>query len=334
MASFATITQVCDALLGKFIAKIVEVHNIEEEALTSLWNEIVESSTGVEPKKSKSKGKTKKSKKVEDDATEEVRSESESEEKPKNKKVEEESEPAGECQYVPKKGKNARKACGKKALVGKKMCSTHKKFELEEDAPEEKATQEEVPVEEPAKEEVTCIAEISRGANKGKKCGAKVKEGEYCSKHAKTAEKTVEKKEPVLPERKKKASGDDEEQPKKIVLLKHPKLKVFYHEETGLTFKSDKKKVVTGRIENDKIRELNKSDNDDIVKYGFAVDKPIETEFTDAINKIKEKISKKDIEELVEKDVEEVTEEMLEDDEPLEDEEPLEEEEILEEDDE
>lgn len=337
MASLITITQVCDKLLNTFIDKVSETHQISRDDLLSLWEEVV--SAGVGDVKAKKTKKTKKNK--------------EEEEEEKKEEVE-----AHTCQYVPKKGKAAGKACGKAVVKGKKMCSAHKKFESEsksEPKPSEEPSEEpsvepsaepsEEPSVEPSEEpsadeeqseqehEGKCIAVFARGAKKGETCGAKVKEGDYCSKHQKSGEKKHEKKEPVIPKRKKEEEKPKEEK-EKVVLRKHPKLNVIYHEDTGFVFKSEKEKVVTGRIVNGKIRKLNKHDNDEIIAYSFPVmkekDEPeVETEFTEAIKKI---TSKKEIEELAEKDVEEIAEEMIEEEAEEEPEEEAEEEYIEEDD--
>jgi hypothetical protein len=146
--------------------------------------------------------------------------------------------------------------------------------------PKEVVPKEVVPKEVVPKEVVpknnACAYVFTKGANAGEQCTCKPKDGAmYCSKHKKyesTEQKSAKK--PVLPVPKKSVVPVTKKVTppiKKInlVLLRNKKLDKFYHQETGLVFKSEQEKIVIGRIDDDSIVKLNEEDIDNCKKFGF-----------------------------------------------------------------
>jgi hypothetical protein len=146
--------------------------------------------------------------------------------------------------------------------------------------PKEVVPKEVVPKEVVPKEVVPknnmCVYIFTKGANAGEQCTCKPKDGAmYCSKHKKyegTEQKSAKK--TVLPVPKKSVVPV----PKKVtppikkpnlVLVRNKKLDKFFHQETGLVFKSEQEKIVIGKIDNDSIVKLNEDDIDNCKKFGF-----------------------------------------------------------------
>ena len=125
-----------------------------------------------------------------------------------------------------------------------------------------------------------CPYVFAKGANAGEVCGSKPKNGAtYCSKHKKYegTEPRSSTKKTLLPTTKKsivpvvKKVSPAIKKPN-LILIRHKKINKFIHPETGLVFKSDKEKIVIGKLDNDKIIDLDESDIDNCKKYGFKFD--------------------------------------------------------------
>ena len=88
-----------------------------------------------------------------------------------------------------------------------------------------------------------CCYIIQRGKNAGNRCGCKVKDSSnYCAKH--------------------------QQKEKKIIIRKHTSGK-FWHPETQFVFESEKNKIVIGKIIDEDIKDLSKSDIDICKKWKF-----------------------------------------------------------------
>jgi len=98
------------------------------------------------------------------------------------------------CQFVLTRGKNKGETCGKKNVKGSHFCATHnKKPQESENKKEEKSDKEPEQNEKDTenKEEKSCECKyiLTRGKNKGEKCGKKtVKDADYCATHNKKEE--------------------------------------------------------------------------------------------------------------------------------------------------
>ena len=125
-----------------------------------------------------------------------------------------------------------------------------------------------------------CPYIFTKGVNSGEMCGSKPKNGAtYCSKHKKyegmECHSSTKKK--LLPVTKKsivpavKKVNSCIKKPN-LILIRHKKINKFIHPESGLVFKSDKEKIVIGKLHDDKIIDLDESDIDNCKKYGFKFD--------------------------------------------------------------
>jgi len=121
-----------------------------------------------------------------------------------------------------------------------------------------------------------CVYVFTKGANAGEQCTCKPKDGAmYCSKHKKyegTEQKSAKK--TVLPVPKKSVVPVSKKvtppiKKPNLVLVRNKKLDKFFHQETGLVFKSEQEKIVIGRIDSDSIVKLNEEDVDNCKKFGF-----------------------------------------------------------------
>jgi hypothetical protein len=226
---------------------------------------------------------------------------------------------AATCCYKAKKGKNAGVECGKAVMSGKMVCSSHKKYEndyIKDDAPASDAGESsDKEAAKPGKK--TCPFVLTKGANQGNACGANVKDGDFCSKHAKSADKP-KKKEPIVPKAK-----VHQKQESSLVLVKRdiggkPR---HIHLQTGLVVKEGTENatpiVINGVKRNDTIEALTDDDIENCKKYGFSYEETIPD------------FSKKDLESILEELVDDADDEVV--DEEQQDEE-MEEEELLEED--
>lgn len=98
------------------------------------------------------------------------------------------------CQFVLTRGKNKGETCGKKNVKGSHFCTTHNKKSDEPKQPEKENKEKEVE-KETEKEEKSCECKyiLTRGKNKGDKCGKKtVKDAHYCATHNKKEESDSE----------------------------------------------------------------------------------------------------------------------------------------------
>ncbi len=128
----------------------------------------------------------------------------------------------------------------------------------------------------------TCQYIIKKGANEGKECGCKVKDGStLCYKHKKY-EGVEPKQKKVIPTTKKTVLTDSQKNKdikdktpseNKIVnniLRKHKTLDKLWHSETGMVFKSAKERVVIGKCVGDKLVSLSADDIKICMDHSFA----------------------------------------------------------------
>ena len=170
------------------------------------------------------------------------------------------SENGNTCVYVPTKGKSKGVVCGKKAVLGKKMCSVHKKNEDEvveddvESSKDEDVSQVEDTVDETV--ETKCVYVPTKGKSKGVVCGAVVVEGtDLCTKHTKK---------PVENEKK---DGAKVETKMQVVKKQNGR---WVHQETGLVFKSSKERIIIGKMIEEEFTTLDKDDIPMVERHGFA----------------------------------------------------------------
>jgi len=176
----------------------------------------------------------------------------------------------GKCAYVATKGTSKGKVCGKKAMTGKKMCASHKKAEedcgdvnpLSEekvvDSEDDNAPAESTPT--PAAK--TCVYTPSRGKSKGVACGCAVVDGaDLCTKHSKkTLEPTA-----AEPDTEAKAAAKTET---KVHVVKKLNGR-WVHVESGFVFKSNKERVVVGKMVNDTCEPITDDDLPELERYSF-----------------------------------------------------------------
>ena len=107
-----------------------------------------------------------------------------------------------------------------------------------------------------------CIYEFSKPPRKGEKCGVKVKDGGcFCSKHKKSDAKTVEKSVEKEPKKSVEKSSESTRKKKDFVITKNKDLNVWWNESTGLVFKSEKEKIVIGKVvDDDVVKDLSEDD--------------------------------------------------------------------------
>ena len=151
------------------------------------------------------------------------------------------------CQFVLTRGKNKGETCGKKNVKGSHFCTTHKKSD--EPKKNEKENKEETEkVEKENKEEKSCECKyiLTRGKNKGEKCGKKtVKDANYCATHNKKedsdserekeekVEKVEDKVEEVIEEKVEKVEDKVEEVIEEKVEKKQEKVKNKKQDDTA-----------------------------------------------------------------------------------------------------
>ena len=168
---------------------------------------------------------------------------------------------SGKCVYVATKGKSKGVACGKKTAPGKKMCQSHKK--AEDDVVREET---DAPIFGPqnkedsgdAVESKKCAYVPTRGKTKGVACGNTVVDGsDTCSKHAKKSTDTE-------------ADSDTEKKTQetkvRVVMKQNGR---WVHVESGFVFKSNKDRVVVGKMTDGEYRDINADDIADLEKYSF-----------------------------------------------------------------
>jgi hypothetical protein len=248
-----------DALVEKFIDRVArrditdgteaDMETARAE-LQQLWKECTSSATATvtfgdgttataaapaAPKK-KAPPKKKAAKKAEDSA-------------------DEDTEHKAKCRHKPTRGKSKDVECGKDAMPGKKMCSTHKKFEPSDDELVHDDTDDEAAG--AASPPKGCTHVPTRGAGKGKACGKDVVAGTtVCSKHTAKKEK----------------SDDETENPdapkKKLKVIKKHGDK-WVHTDSGLVVKSSKEPVVVGRMVDGEVKELTDEDRATAEELGF-----------------------------------------------------------------
>jgi hypothetical protein len=220
------------------------------------------------------------------------------------------NEESDKCVYVPNRGKSKGTVCGKRTVNGKKMCSTHKKYESELVERDPSVSEGEAPI-----EKKTCIHLITKGKEAGRPCGANVKNGEFCARHTKseTKEKNIE--EPKI------------EKEKPNILSIDKKTGRWTHKESGFVMKSKDERVVNGKILDGNIIDITEEDIEEIKKLKFKYELPIRLVMkkSDVEEIVKEMLDDDAGEELednveeddndVEEDDNDVEEELLEDDE-------------------
>lgn len=170
------------------------------------------------------------------------------------------------CVYKPKKGKMAGVACGKKAMDGKTVCSTHKKYEnAAKDVSDEASAPEPV-----AKKSSGCSYTITKGKSSGSVCGKPVKSGEFCSRHQTTTDKPLK---PLIEKLAEKLCQNKPSGPKKLVLRLDSRTGRHTHKETGFVFNLDKK--VDGRCIDGVVKPLTSDDIDLCKENSFAFVEPV-----------------------------------------------------------
>jgi hypothetical protein len=309
------ISQIFSSVSTKFIQELVKKHIIDDDKVDeaqAVWKTCVSGATvNVEFGNGDAVifgGE----KKVVNDTVKEKKSETEKKEE------------CGKCVYVPTRGKTPGTACGKKAMVGKKMCSSHKKHEtdavLSDDEPvaqEPKVVAEE-PKKKPTTEKRTCVWTITKGkASGGKVCGATVKgETDFCTRHAKNANKVVQEK------------VEEQEKEKPIIVSLDKKTGRWTHKDSGFVMKSKEERIVNGKIVNGVVADISEDDVELLKTLKFKYDLPIKNVMrkSDVEEIVKEMLDDEnlgeELEEELEADVdaceeeeEEPEEELLEDDE-------------------
>ena len=308
------LNEIISSTVAKFANVLAQRMNIPENEVRNIWDEVVAGVTVTTSFKSTT---------TQEEAAPRVVTRSES--KAKAKTVE-----AATCCYKAKKGKNAGVECGKTVMSGKMVCSSHKKYEndyVKDDAPasdsgdsSDKEVEDAKPAEAAKPVKKTCPFILTKGANQGNACGSNVKDGDFCSKHAKSADKP-KKKEPIVPKAK-----VHQKQESSLVLVKRdiggkPR---HIHLQTGLVVKEGTENatpiVINGVKRNDTIEALNDDDIENCKKYGFSYEE-VET-IPD--------FSKKDLESILEELVDDADDEVVDEDQQQEEE--MEGEELLEED--
>jgi hypothetical protein len=314
------ISQIFGSVSTKFIQELVKKHIIDDDkvdAAKAVWKTCVSGATVN----------------VEFENGEAATFEPTEEKVAKEKKSEpEKKEECGKCVYVPTRGKTPGTACGKKAMVGKKMCSSHKKHEGDTVASDYETRSEPVVAEEKVVEEKvaeekkktvtekrTCVWTITKGkASGGKVCGATVKGAtDFCTRHAKNANKVQEKvEEPV------------QEKEKPIVVSLDKKTGRWTHKDSGFVMKSKEERVVNGKTVNGVVTDISEDDIEMLKTLKFKYELPIKTVMrkSDVEEIVKEMLE----DEILGEELEEEPEEVAGDD--IEGEEELEEEEMLEDD--
>lgn len=313
------ISQIFGSISTKFIQELVKKHIIDDDKVDeakAVWKTCV---SGATVNVDFGNGDTVMfggEKKVVDETVKEKKSE---------------KEECGKCVYVPTRGKTPGTACGKKAMVGKKMCSSHKKHETDavvsDDEPrteeEPKVVAAEEPKKKPTIEKRTCAWMITKGkASGGKVCGATVKgETDFCSRHAKNANKVQDKvqdkvEEPIV-----------QEKEKPIIVSLDKKTGRWTHKDSGFVMKSKEERIVNGKIANGVVVDISEDDVELLKTFKFKYELPI-----------KIVMRKSDVEEIVKEMLEdenlgeELEEELQDDVDACEEEEEEPEEELLEDD--
>ena len=119
-----------------------------------------------------------------------------------------------------------------------------------------------------------CTYLFVRGKNSGSKCGAKIKSGDYCSKHEKFENSTPKSKKSLPKAKPVTTPKSTSPAPKKInkVIRENKSINKFWHPETQLVFKSKEERVVIGRLKDDKICDLDEEDIKLCESYGFKME--------------------------------------------------------------
>ena len=263
-----------DSLVSKFISKLVQLElsdgtqeeqDSKKQEFFGIWKSCVDSANVTvswsdgepepvfagpveKPKKTAAKKTKAKSTAVKSDDEEEI--------------------VVGKCVYVATKGSSKGKVCGKKAVAGKKMCTSHKKAEEDSsvlsdekvvDSEDDTGTSE-LTDDTPAAK--TCVYTPSRGKSKGVACGCAAVDGtDLCSKHSK---KTTE------------TPADADETDTKTEAKTETKVHVvkkqngrWVHVESGFVFKSNKERVVVGKMVNDVCEPITDDDLPELERYSF-----------------------------------------------------------------
>jgi hypothetical protein len=278
-------TQVAD-----HVSQPREDNSTIRDEIIQIWNDIAENTTVETTYKGQTKTAEEKPKKKEEKKKEEKpkkeKEEKKKEEKKKEEKPKKEEEPKIGCAYVAKKGKGAGEKCGKKVIEGKPVCSSHKKYEKEYSS----NTSEETPSAKPSAPEaknVSCTYISVKGDKKGKMCGASVKEGDMCPKHAKSASKTSKKSdEPVLPTKVK---------PVNLTVRLDSTSGKFINKDTGFVFKSNTEPIVIERLVLGKFRALTEEDIALATQYNLKCEEPMPDFSKEDIEKIIEDMQEEDV---------------------------------------
>lgn len=226
-----------------FITQITNEYEIREEVLHEMWEKVANEKLfdyGEEEEKpakkdEKSTKKSSKAKKVE----------SEEDEEPVKKTTK-----AKKAEDVPKPKSKAKKA-------------VESEDEEEDEKPKTKS-----------KGDGTCIHKFTKGEKSGEKCGAKVKEGDFCGKHTKKVESPKSVKSDKSEKSEKSKSSSPKEVCKSIVIRKLADHEgKYWHPDTGMVFESAAEKKVIGKLKNKKIVDLTADDIEECKRWGFVFEK-------------------------------------------------------------
>jgi len=144
-----------------------------------------------------------------------------------------------------------------------------------------------------------CLYKFIKGKNEGTTCSVKAKKGsKYCSKHQKF-EDSGQKEKKIVPK-----VVDGNKSPERTLRM-NKTLNKWWHQDSGLVFKSKDEKVVIGVFNDDKIEDLKEEDIKKCEKYSFKyevkdkkiIKKKTNEDLTDNINNTNEYA--KDIEDLL-----------------------------------
>lgn len=114
-----------------------------------------------------------------------------------------------------------------------------------------------------------CVYRFKRGKNKGQSCGKKLRDGyDYCAAHAAQVNKSnnQQSSETKLPPSRNPST--------KVHLRKHPKIKQYWHEESGLVFADPTTNTVTGRVKNGRVIKLDSEGIELCKKYRLKYEQP------------------------------------------------------------
>lgn len=227
-----------------FITQITNEYEINEEVLHEMWEKVANEKLFDYEGEEKPAKKSKKSSKAKKEESED-----------------EEEEPVKK----PSKAKKAEDVPKPKSKSKKTVEESEDDEEEEEDEPKPKSK---------SKGDGTCIHKFTKGEKAGEKCGAKIKEGDYCGKHVKKVESPKSVKSDKSEKSEKSKSSSPKEVCKSIVIRKLADHEgKYWHPDTTMVFESATEKKVIGKLKNKKIVELTADDIEECKRWGFVFEK-------------------------------------------------------------